>query len=144
MYRYFFLAAWSALGVLKNWFILAMTLFLASVVWNGVTEAKSSGSTRLPECPADSWGGGHQPAHVPQRPAAPGGGQPPAAHSHSAVQHHAGKCSSIPRVTQGNLNSNTQIVMETLNFIPLCIPLLCNTIGNFPIKSQLFLTLIYS
>lgn len=120
---YFSFAVWNAVGVLQNWLIVAPTLFLASVVWNGVTEAKSSRGASLSERPEDSWRGGGQPADVPQRSAAPGGGQPPAAHGHSAVQHHAGKCPSVPWINYSNLSRAIQMGMKRENFVSLCIPL---------------------
>lgn len=103
------------MGLLWHW------LFLAPVVWNGITEAKSSCSTSLSKCLEDSWRGGHQPANMSQCPSAPGGGQPPAAHCHSAVQHHAGKCNCVSYIISLS-NLTTQIAMKTiLYFYPFFI-----------------------
>lgn len=103
------------MGLLWHW------LFLAPVVWNGITEAKSSCSTSLSKCLEDSWRGGHQPANMSQCPSAPGGGQPPATHCHSAVQHHAGKCNCVSYIISLS-NLTTQIAMKTiLYFYPFFI-----------------------
>lgn len=101
---------------LWNW------LFLASLVWNGITEAKGSCSPSLSKCSEDSWRGGHQPANMSQCTPAPGGGQPLAAHCHPAVQHHAGKHNFVLCIIQSNLKSALQISEKTKAFISLSIP----------------------
>lgn len=64
----------------------------ASVIWDGVTQAKGPRRADLPERTPDPRGCGHKLAALPRRSAPAGGGQPAAAHGHPAVQHHAGMC----------------------------------------------------
>lgn len=72
---------------------------------------------------------------------APGGGQPPAAHCHSAVQHHAGKHNSVLCITQSNLKNALQISVKTKTFVSLPIPFFsCHIIKIFPTLFQSLLT----